>query len=289
MPRRTRSSGIRALCIGLCLAASGAQAHSVTPEDVIASFAPAALRARFGIVDVSQAAELPRLLVIRVDRRWSQVSPEQRRKTAQSWRLRWRASVPQGLLAIVDARNAASLVSFDLAGRAFGVYGLPTLAVGRPMRNRLLYSRLERSRTRGSSVVLVERDRAAVPMLRALKNNRLVVVLIDQYSRRARGVFVPLFGARCSTSAGVATIALRSGATVICVTARRLGPDRHVIEVGPPLTFESTGDRKSDIEAATAAYNAALEQRIRACPEQWMWGHRRFRHSPDLDYTPYAS
>ena len=39
---------------------------------------------------------------------------------------------------------------------------------------------------------------------------------------------------------------------------------------------------------AYAGNNAAYEAIIRRHPEQYMWGQRRFRHSPDLDRDPYA-
>ena len=115
-----------------------------------------------------------------------------------------------------------------------------------------------------------------------------MIVLNDQYSSRARGVFVPLFGVRCSTSIGVATLALRTGAPVVPAYVVRDGPDHHTITFLPPLEMEVSGDREGDIEAATARYNRALEEIIRRHPEQWMWAHRRFRHSPDLKGDPYA-
>jgi KDO2-lipid IV(A) lauroyltransferase len=100
-------------------------------------------------------------------------------------------------------------------------------------------------------------------------------------------VFVPLFGVRCSTSAGVATLALRTGAAVLPCYVLRAGPDRHRGIFAPELEVPVSGDLQQDIKVATAHYNAALEKIIRANPEQWMWGHRRFRHSPDLKSDPY--
>ena len=68
----------------------------------------------------------------------------------------------------------------------------------------------------------------------------------------------------------------------------RLGPDRHRLTILPALETPDTGDRRKDAELLTARSNAALEEIIRAHPEQWMWSHRRFRHSPDLPGDPYG-
>ena len=99
---------------------------------------------------------------------------------------------------------------------------------------------------------------------------------------------MPFFGVRASTSAGVATLAIRSGAPVVPVYALREAPDRHRIVVIPALETPQTGDRRRDARAATRLYNAVFESIIRRHPEHWMWGHRRFRHSPDLPGDPYA-
>jgi KDO2-lipid IV(A) lauroyltransferase len=126
-------------------------------------------------------------------------------------------------------------------------------------------------------------------MLRALRQGHLVGILNDHYTRRSRGgIFVPLFGVRCLTSAGLAMVALRTGAPVIPGYTVPVGEDRFLVTWEPPLEIPRTGDRKRDVEEATARFNGALESIIRRHPEQWLWGNRRFRHSPDLDYDPYA-
>ena len=126
-------------------------------------------------------------------------------------------------------------------------------------------------------------------MLRALRKGRAVVALNDQYARRSRGVFVPFFGVRVSTSLGPALMALRTGAPIVPgLRASRIGPDRHRLMIRPALETPDTGDRRKDAELLTARSNAALEEFIREHPEQWMWSHRRFRHSPDLPGDPYG-
>ena len=117
--------------------------------------------------------------------------------------------------------------------------------------------------------------------------NRAVAVLNDQYAHRTGGIFVPFFGVRASTSPGVAMLALRSGAAVLPCYAVRDGPDHHTVHFAPGLDFEQSERRERDVAAATAVCNAALEQIIRRYPEQYLWGNRRFRKSPDLPRDPY--
>ncbi len=180
------------------------------------------------------------------------------------------------------------LGNFELALMALGLTGVPVSAVARKLPNSFLYARIAAWRRR-SGAELIDHKKSALKILRGLREGRAIGLLIDRYSRRDRGVFVPLFGVRCSTSAGLATLALRAGAPVIPVYILRDGPDHHQIVILPALEFRPSGDRKRDIEVLTARCNEVLEELIRRHPEQWIWAHRRFRNSPDVPESVYAT
>ena len=177
--------------------------------------------------------------------------------------------------------------SFELGGPAApALAGTPVAWVSRPIKNPLVDRRFTDMMTRTGCTLIEPRD-AAMRMLRLLRNGGVVGLLNDQYARQTRGIPVPFFGVRCSTSPGVAILSLRSGAPVLPTYMTRLGPDRHTATVGPPIEFESTGDRKRDIELATTAVNRTYEAIIRSNPAQYLWLTRRFRKSPDLPASPY--
>jgi KDO2-lipid IV(A) lauroyltransferase len=173
------------------------------------------------------------------------------------------------------------LGNFDLAGRALCARGFQLSAVARIPRNPYLRRRLSKQRER-LGIEPIDHRRALAAIMRALRQGRLVGILLDQYSRRTQGVFVPLFGKRCSTSAGLALLALRSGAPIVHGYVVRDAPDHHLVTLDPPIDAPSSGDRQADVTELTARCNRAMEAAIRKHPEQWMWAHRRFRHSPDL-------
>jgi KDO2-lipid IV(A) lauroyltransferase len=181
----------------------------------------------------------------------------------------------------------AHLGSFEVAMRVAPLLGFPLTVIGRPLGNRLLRRDMLAQRTSTGSELILHRN-VAPQMLRALKSGRVVGALNDQYTRRSRGVFVPFFGVRASTSPGPALIALRAGVSIVPASCVRTGADRHRVLIRPPLARPETGDRAKDVELLTARANEALEAFVRAHPEQWMWSHRRFRHSPDLARDPYG-
>jgi KDO2-lipid IV(A) lauroyltransferase len=194
-----------------------------------------------------------------------------------------RAALAAGRGAIVLSLHMGN---FELAVRTVPLYGVPVSATGRPMANPHLWKRVVRGRS-ATGAELIDVRGGAPEMLRALRANRLVGVMIDQYARRTRAVLAPLFGVRCPTSAGIATIALRAGAPVIPFYVVREGPERHRATFLPPLDMPDTGDRRADIAEGTARCNALIESLIRKYPDQWWWAHRRFRNSPDLPEVEY--
>ena len=100
------------------LAGGRSAAHWDRPETVIAQLRAPELRQAFGITATERAADLARLLVIRVGPQWFQKPADARRTAAERWWQQWRHAVPQGIVAILDESSGQSLVSFDAHGRA---------------------------------------------------------------------------------------------------------------------------------------------------------------------------
>jgi KDO2-lipid IV(A) lauroyltransferase len=179
------------------------------------------------------------------------------------------------------------LGSFELALVALALEDVRVTVVVRPLSNRRVSRDVETARGRTGAEILTHRG-AARRMLAALREGRCVVVVNDQYTRRSEGIFAPFFGVQASTSPGPAMLSLRSGAPVVPLYTVRISRDRHRAVYLPAIEPEPSGDRMKDIARATERHNAVLESIIRQHPEQWMWGHRRFRHSPDIEGDVYA-
>ena len=83
------------------------------------------------------------------------------------------------------------------------------------------------------------------------------------------GVEVEFFGERTTLPGGPATLALRTGATLLPVAVYfRPGRD-HLGVVRPPVPVEREGRLRDDIARITQVLARELEALIRAAPEQW--------------------
>jgi Kdo2-lipid IVA lauroyltransferase/acyltransferase len=127
------------------------------------------------------------------------------------------------------------------------------------------------------------RGGSLMPVLRCLRQNEAVGMLIDQNFRT--GIFVDFFGRPAATASGAAEIALRTGATVLSAFVERQEDDTH-LAVLSPLEIERTGDHERDVVAVTQYFTKVIEDAVRRRPDQWMWFHDRWKFRPPDDVTP---
>ncbi len=105
-------------------------------------------------------------------------------------------------------------------------------------------------------------------VLGALRDNRIVCLLSDR-DIEGNGVEVDFFGERTTLPGGPATLALRTGATLVPAAVYfRPGLDHHGV-VRPPIEVERQDRLRDDIARITQVLAHELELLIRAAPEQW--------------------
>jgi len=113
--------------------------------------------------------------------------------------------------------------------------------------------------------------------LKLLKQQETVWYAPDQDFGIERSVFAPFMGVQTASLTMSARLATRAGSPVVPLHSQRL-PDNqgYVIRFAPMLSDFPTGD---DVKDATSI-NAAIEKFVRMAPEQYLWGHRRFKTRP---------
>ena len=137
--------------------------------------------------------------------------------------------------------------------------------------NRFVDADVRRMRSRLGTLTF-ERKEGFQGASACLRGNGAVAVLIDQHAGDA-GIWCPFFGRLASTSPLAATLALRTGAALMPITAftgPKPGTWRFVI--GEAVTVATRDPR-----VLTAELNLVLEKLIRSAPEDWFWVHNRWK------------
>jgi len=113
-------------------------------------------------------------------------------------------------------------------------------------------------------------------ILRVLRRNELLGVLVDQHIKGIDSVPVTFLGGTTTTPSGAASLALASQAEVFFGYTYRGEDNRHYIvaeRVGP---LSRSKDRTSDILANTSLFTRLIEEKVREFPSQWVWIHDRW-------------
>ncbi|TWC43028.1 KDO2-lipid IV(A) lauroyltransferase [Pseudomonas sp. SJZ079] len=122
----------------------------------------------------------------------------------------------------------------------------------------------------------VERDDVR-GMLKLLRAGGAVWYAPDQDYGAQRSIFVPLFGVPAATVTATSKFARLGRARVIPFTQVRLADGSgYKVVVYPPLA-DFPGESE---EADCLRINQWIEQAVSACPEQYLWAHRRFKTRP---------
>lgn len=159
-------------------------------------------------------------------------------------------------------------------------YGLSVVV--RPLDAPWLDAVAERLRRR-TGVDVIDKRGALRPVLEALRRGRMVGILLDQNAARREGVFVDFFGQPASTSRSLALLAVRTGAPVVPIFARRGAGTAHTVVIRPALPAPASNDPDAAVVELTARCTAEIERAIREAPEQWLWSHDRWRTRPPGD------
>ena len=179
------------------------------------------------------------------------------------------------------------LGNWELLVQTFAVWHEPMSYLARPIDNPLIEDLTVAMRTRFGNTPL-NKTNSARTAIRLLRDGAIVGVLADVNAHPKEGVFVPFFDVSACTTAGPATLAIRTNAMlfpIFCVYDHDAG--KYKIVHGQAVEPANTGDRAADIASTTAAYTAEIEKIIRQYPDQWLWIHKRWKTRPKGEPSLY--
>ncbi len=133
---------------------------------------------------------------------------------------------------------------------------------------------------------VLHKDDFARGLLSAMRAGETVGILMDTNMTPPQGVFVDFFGHAACTAAGLARVALKTGAAVLPgFMVWEEAEQKYVLRFGPELRLQNTGETEVDVLENTQLCTSAIEEFVRRYPGQWLWVHRRWKTRP-LGETP---
>ena len=150
------------------------------------------------------------------------------------------------------------------------LFPVKTATIYQRLSNRYIDAEIRASRARLGLEPLERKEgllRAAV----LLRQGEAVGMLMDQHAGD-HGVWCPFFGRLASTSPLAATLALRTGASILMAAVYTVKPGYWRMVIEKPAVSAT-----QDPHLLTAEINRALEGQIRRAPADWFWVHNRWK------------
>ena len=116
-------------------------------------------------------------------------------------------------------------------------------------------------------------------MLKSLKNNRLIAIMIDQDAGK-ECVFVDFFGKKASTHRGPAVFHLKTGAPLMMSSCVRQKGPQYLMKFEEIVLPDFQGTREEINTQIMQYLSELLEAQIRRHPEQYFWMHKRWKTRP---------
>ncbi len=135
-----------------------------------------------------------------------------------------------------------------------------------------------RSHLGNSTVPMSNSIRAA---LTQLKSNGIVALLADQ-SAAKESAPAKFFGIEVPTFQGPASFALRTRADMLAGFLVRRKDGTYEVDLRRIDFTDLKDDSEENVKELTQRHVALLEDFIRRYPADWLWFHKRFKHTPEF-------
>jgi len=187
-----------------------------------------------------------------------------------------RFCIAEGLEHLVEGKERGKGViialphmgSWEWGGSFLNSLGLGMTAVAEELEPPELFAWFKKKRESIGIRIEPLNEHAGSVLLSTLRSGAVVGLLCDR-DLQGNGVEVDFFGARVTMPAGPATLALRTGATLVAA-ACYAGPGRdHFAVATAPIECERTKRLREDVARVTQLIAVELEGLIRRAPEQW--------------------
>lgn len=193
---------------------------------------------------------------------------------------RVRVEIPGDVRAVLEDPDSGLIVvsghfgNWEIAGQWLSRYK-PVAGISRQMNNPRVQDLALGRRQRREFRMIPKYDPDPGRFLKLLGDGEILALLVDQHARQ--GIDVPFFGHPAKTHKTAAMLHLVARTPLAFLVCRRTAEWTFELSLSPLIEQPRSGDRNADVEAILRTLNARLEAAIRRDPDQYLWGHRRWR------------
>ncbi|WP_169764639.1 lipid A biosynthesis lauroyl acyltransferase [Campylobacter mucosalis] len=171
--------------------------------------------------------------------------------------------------------STAHFGEWELLSLAMAAKFGPLSVIGRKLDSASMDKILNANRTQ-FDIELIDKRGATKGILKALKQGRIVGILVDQNTAKSDGIEISFFNKKVLHTPSVSIFAQKTDALIVNAFISQI--DENLSEI---CFFESIDiakfDKENAVKLATQAQADACEAMIRQKPDEYFWFHRRFK------------
>lgn len=153
----------------------------------------------------------------------------------------------------------------------------PLTGVGRKLDSYVMDNILKQNREQ-FDIDMLDKKGAMKDMIRVLKNDRLLGLLVDQNTSENQGILVNFFDKPVRHTPSAAILARRFDALIIPAFITTEDINQYKITFYKPIETAKTEDKEKDILDSVQKQAKITEEIIRQKPEEWFWLHKRWKN-----------
>ncbi len=164
---------------------------------------------------------------------------------------------------------------WELLPRAVKLLGFDIGVIGRTLSQQGASDVLDKLR-RKPGIQTIDRDAGVAPILRLLRKNNTLGMLIDQDTKGVQSEFANFLGHLARTPVAPAVLSTKLDAPIVTVHITRQKDSTYLLEIDEPVFFTE----EDSIPEILTLLNGRISRWILNAPEQWVWFHNRWRRKP---------
>lgn len=156
------------------------------------------------------------------------------------------------------------------------VYG-PLSVIGRNLDSAKMNEILQNNREQ-FNVTLLEKNGALRGMIKALKQNHNVGLLVDQNTSENEGILIDFFGKEARHTPSAALLSRKMKTPILPVFITTKDYEHFDITFYEPIITEKSENTEKDILESVQKQATITQKVIEQKPDEWFWLHRRWKN-----------
>jgi len=171
----------------------------------------------------------------------------------------------------------AHFSNWELLAQFMAINGFALTGIGRRGNNALIEDNITTPFRQMHGNRNIYKKNAIMQMIKVIKQNASLGLLIDQKAGHQNSVRTTFFGRNVMTTTSVAMLKLKYNPLLLSIFMTRDEDGRYKVIINDPIEYEPVGNKDEDIKNITQLCNDAVEDVVKAYPSQWFWMHNRWK------------